>query len=326
MAVFTTVSRRELDTALADYGLPPALSVIGQSAGIDNTTLRVTTGAATVAVSLIESAVLARGLGFSLRWMRFLAAVGIRCPQPGRIAHLPRIGGKPVVVVPWVEGRSPEAVDAVACRLAGALLGRLHRRSRGFAAVRRNPRGLAWCRRAVPWLLPAEPVAERALTDAVVLIDPALPRGTIHGDLFPDNLLLDAQGPVVLDFFYASTDALLYDLAVAINAWCGLTDTGGLCAARTSALIDGYASERRLTPAECAAMPAALRLTALRFWLSRLAMRRRVQGAMLTGVRRPEFFGDRLHWLDGHRAVFRNREFHGYIAAPSLVIMRASAR
>ena len=48
------------------------------------------------------------------------------------------------------------------------------------------------------------------------------PIGLIHQDLFPDNLLVDERGELaaMLDLEQATYGPLLYDLAVALNAWC----------------------------------------------------------------------------------------------------------
>lgn len=105
-----------------------------------------------------------------------------------------------------------------------------------------------------------------------------LPLGTVHGDLFVDNVRFEEDRLVgVIDFEMASTEKLIWDVAVAINAWCwqpSARQMGGPAGrfdlARTRHLIKGYAAVRELSRVELAALPDELRLAAARFAITRL--------------------------------------------------------
>ena len=97
-----------------------------------------------------------------------------------------------------------------------------------------------------------------------------LPTGVIHADLFPDNVFFrDRELSGLIDFYFACTDFLAYDLAICLNAWCFEAD-GSLNVTKTRLLLDGYRRERPLTRGELAALPVLARGSALRFLLTRL--------------------------------------------------------
>ena len=97
-----------------------------------------------------------------------------------------------------------------------------------------------------------------------------MPVGVIHADLFQDNaFFLGDKISGVIDFYFACTDFLAYDLAICLNAWCFESD-GSLNVTKSRALINAYQKRRPLTPAERAALPVLARGAALRFLLTRL--------------------------------------------------------
>ncbi len=97
-----------------------------------------------------------------------------------------------------------------------------------------------------------------------------LPQGVIHADLFPDNVFfLGDRLSGFIDFYFACTDILAYDVAVCLNAWCFEKDFS-YNRTKGAALLRGYTSVRPLSMAEADALPILARGAAIRFMLTRL--------------------------------------------------------
>jgi homoserine kinase type II len=97
-----------------------------------------------------------------------------------------------------------------------------------------------------------------------------LPQGVIHADLFPDNVFFLADKlSGLIDFYFACTDMLAYDVAICLNAWCFEPDH---CfnVTKGKAMLQAYAKARPLSDREQAALPLLCRGAALRFLLTRL--------------------------------------------------------
>ena len=97
-----------------------------------------------------------------------------------------------------------------------------------------------------------------------------LPPGVIHADLFPDNVFfLKERISGLIDFYFACRDALAYDIAVCLNAWCFEPDLS-FNVTKARAMLSAYAGRRRLTQAEYEALPLLARGAAMRFFVTRL--------------------------------------------------------
>src|SRR6202043_3536601 len=97
-----------------------------------------------------------------------------------------------------------------------------------------------------------------------------LPTGVIHADLFPDNVFsLGERVSGIIDFTFACTDMLAYDVAICLNAWCFESDYS-FNVTKARAFLGAYGRERPLSEAEQNALPLLARGAALRFLLTRL--------------------------------------------------------
>jgi len=277
MAVFTTVSETDLAAWLSDYSLGQLQQLQGIASGIENTNYFVTTSNGRFVLTLFEK-LTASELPFYLNLMAHLARHGIPCPAPMANRHnqfLGELKGKPACIVSRLTGASTVAPTAEQCAAMGAMLGQMHLAGQSFAHNMPNPRGAAWRTATAPQVRPFLDSVQAALLDSEVELHArqnlaVLPQGVIHADLFRDNVLLegDRVGGLI-DFYFACTDALLYDVAITINDWCMNSD-GALHTVHAQTFLRAYHAVRPLQANEQAAWSLMLRLAALRFWLSRL--------------------------------------------------------
>ena len=290
MAVFTRVTEADIAVWLYNYSLGSLLELQGIPAGIENTNYFVSTSNGRFVLTLFEKLTPVE-LPFYLNLMSHLARHGIPCPAPVADRHnrfLGELNGKPACIVSRLSGKSVLQPTLSHCTAVGAMLGQMHSAGQSFGEQMVNSRGATWRAEAaqqVKKFLSAEDAAllesEVALHGAYPLND--LPRGVIHADLFRDNVLMDGERVGgLIDFYFACTDALLYDVAITVNDWCmtaagpstssgqALSTGSRLDDERARALLTAYHAARPFTAAETAAWPLTLRVAALRFWISRL--------------------------------------------------------
>lgn len=277
MSVFTTVSEAELTVWLGDYSLGQLLELQGIVSGVENTNYFVTTSNGRFVLTLFER-LTADELPFYLNLMAHLARHGIPCPSPvanRRNQFLDELNGKPACIVSRLSGKSTATPSSAQCAAIGAMLGQMHIAGQSFSQIMPNPRGTAWRAVTAPQVLTFLDAAQAVLLLNEVALHAQqdlarLPQGVIHGDLFRDNVLLeeDRIGGLI-DFYFACSDALLYDVAITVNDWCMNAD-GALDTARAQSFLRAYHAVRPLLDNERDAWPLMLRLAALRFWLSRL--------------------------------------------------------
>ncbi len=281
MAVYTEVTAPQLERFIADYELGALLSCKGIAEGVENSNYLLHAEAGFFILTLYEKRVAVDDLPFFLGLMDHLAARGINCPQPvkNRAGQaLGQLAGRPAVLVTFLDGVWIKSAGVQQCGQLGRALAQLHQAGADFGLRRPNALSLAsWPKlfaaaqdRAdeVSPGLAAETAAEIAFLEAHW--PGGLPQGVIHADLFPDNVFfLGDRLSGLIDFYFACTDALAYDLAVCLNAWC-FAEEGGFDRAKGAALLEGYRAVRPLSAAEVAALPVLARGAALRFMLTRL--------------------------------------------------------
>ena len=281
MAVYTEIGDDELKSFVALYDIGAVLSCKGIAEGIENSNFLLTTEYGNYILTLYEKRVARADLPFFIALMDHLAHHGVPCPTPVRARDgdaLRELCGRPAAIVTFLNGMSPRRIEPFHCAAIGTALAQLHCAGDSFGMARPNSLGVAGWRRlydscagradeVMPGLA-AELAAEMALFEAGW--PSALPRGVIHADLFPDNVFFrDRALSGLIDFYFACTDSLAYDIAVCLNAWCFEPDVS-FNVTKARQLVGHYRAGRKLTAAEIAALPLLARGSALRFLLTRL--------------------------------------------------------
>jgi homoserine kinase type II len=290
MAVYTKVSLKEANVLVRQLGLGDVTALRGIQGGIENTNYFATTTHGDYVLTLFERLSFEQ-LPYYLHLMQHLAQRGIPVPDPVGIAEGSKAGQilhtlkkKPASVVTKLRGKSELAPGVAHCAAVGDMLARMHLAGRDFAMDQPNLRGLAWWNETAPVVMPhLEPAQAQLLQSELAYQNhiaessayAALPQGAIHADLFRDNVMFDTVNGVpqlsgFFDFYFAGTDAWLFDIAVCLNDWCVDLPTGAHDAARCDAFLAAYQAVRPLAAAERQLLPALLRAGALRFWISRL--------------------------------------------------------
>ena len=282
MAVYTQVSAEQLSELLARYDLGTLVSAKGIAEGVENSNYLIDTTKRRLFLTLYEKRVDSADLPFFFALLDHLAERGVPVPRTYRDRdgrQLQEVAGRPACLIEFLPGVSVSAPTPAQARNVGAALGQMHAALAGLPLSRPNALGLAG------W----HDLAERCGRDGLEAIQPGLaqriadelgwldrywpddlPAAIVHGDLFPDNVLMrgDSVGGLI-DFYFAATEVRAWDLSVTHAAWSFSADGSRFDAAIGDALVAGYDASFGRSAAETKAFHVLARGACLRFLLTR---------------------------------------------------------
>ena len=286
MAVYTHLTSAEIARLLDRYDVGALRSAKGIAEGVSNSNWLVETeqdGAARrFILTVFEARTEAKDLPFFLGLLDHLAAKGQPVPRTIHTRDDERmiaVRGKSAALIEFLPGISIDEPTEAEARAVGAALAGLHRAARDFAPVRASSLAIPTCvkmlREEAGRFEDIDPRLGAILPDCGARIEAAwpagLPEGTIHADLFPDNVLfVDGRVTGLIDFYFACTGTLAFDLAVTHAAWSFTLADNAFRPEISASLIAGYESIRPLSGEERAALPVLAQGACLRFVATRV--------------------------------------------------------
>ncbi len=282
MAVYTVIPAPELAQIAQQYGVSNLNGARGIPAGSVNThyLLETTKGRYLLKVDETKTEAEVRR---EIDLLLFLRKHAFPCPEPiadRRGQYFREWGGKRLSLYRYIDGQGITKKHGTAqIEQAGRMLATLHGICKAYKKGIENrfnfervaeiyddvrPRLPAYFKRIIRTLDDERDYLKHYL-------EGKLPKGIVHGDLFPDNLLFKGQKLVaVLDFEAAGRGKFIFDMATAVNALCFDVESCHYQLRWFEAFVAGYESLRTLSLAEWDAFPNELRFSAFRFTVTRL--------------------------------------------------------
>ncbi len=290
MAVYTKVSSAEITQHLKDYNLGELVAMHEIIDGIDNSNFILETQKGKFILTIFESRINKNDLPFFVNFKLHLSQKGIYCPAPildNQGLAITEIKNKKSLIVTFLNGTSLkprqdgyyETITPQHCFEVGKISAQLHVAAQDFKVARDNDLGAAHFAKLFNKFahllddyqkdLRAEIEQNIAFINKNWRVD--LPSCVAHLDLFPDNVFFDQFGKAsgVIDFYFSARELMIYDLAIAVNAWC-FDHENNFSEEKFREMIRGYESIRQLSAAEKDFLAIALFAAAMRFLLTRL--------------------------------------------------------
>jgi homoserine kinase type II len=281
MAVYTDVVAEDLQKFLASYDIGELLAYKGIAEGVENSNFLLHTSRGYFILTLYEKRVATADLPFFIGLMEHLAARGLTCPQPVKNRDgeaLGELAKRPAAIVTFLDGMWIRRPSAAHCGALGAALAQLHLAGADFSLTRKNALSVEGWRPLYEIANDRCDKVQKGLGQVIAvelnLLEKqwprTLPKGVIHADLFPDNVFFLADKlSGLIDFYFACTDTLAYDIAICLNAWCFEQDHS-FNVTKGRAMLQSYTKQRALSKEEHESLPLLCRGAALRFLLTRL--------------------------------------------------------
>ena len=284
MAVYTKLSKSEIDKILSNYNLGNLDTFKGIEEGIENTNYFLLINKKKFILTIYERRVKSKDLPFFSDLMSNLNKANFKCPAPilnNKNETITDFEGKKLMIVSFLEGKAKQNLSPSNCKSIGVEIAKMHELTKNLKLKRKNDLSIKSWRSLFETVkdkcsnihedLPK--LIEENLNDVEKNWPKDLPKGIIHADLFHDNIFfMHDKFSGIIDFYFSCEDYFAFEIAICFNALCfdGLKSNLSFNVTKAKNFIEGYTSVRKLTDEEKENIKVLSQGAALSFLLTRV--------------------------------------------------------
>jgi len=284
MAVYTKLSKENIEEILSNYSIGNLKEFRGIEEGIENTNYFLFVDNKKYILTIYEKRVKEKDLPFFSQLMSDLDKAGFKCPVPivsNNKKTVINYQNKNLMIVSFLEGKAKNILNPEDCGTVGREVAKMHEITKNFKIQRDNNLSI------ISWRKIFDQVKDKCVQihkDLPLLIESNLkdveknwprdlPKGIIHADLFSDNIFFkDNNFSGIIDFYFSCNDFYALEIAICFNALCFDGPKNNLSFNVTKAInfINGYNQIRKINDDEKKCIKVLSQGSALRFLLTRV--------------------------------------------------------
>ena len=282
MAVFTKLSKTEIENYLGLYDIGSLNQYSEIVEGIENTNYKIICNGTPYILTIFEKRVNEDDLPFFINLKLYLNQNNFKCPRPiqnrnGEIIN--SIKNKKAVIISFIEGNKIDKPNINECNEIGKMLGNLHNLTINFNESRQNSLDIKEWKNLLSKCTKNEDkkfdIILKELENEIDFLESVwpknIPSGVVHADLFKDNVFFkDEKITGVIDFYFSCYHFFLYDISIVINDWCFDSNGKIFNYEYYKAILNGYNEHKKITQKEIDSFNIILRSAAVRILVTRL--------------------------------------------------------
>ena len=282
MAVFTKLSKTEIENYLGLYDIGSLNQYSEIVEGIENTNYKIICNGTPYILTIFEKRVNEDDLPFFINLKLYLNQNNFKCPRPiqnrnGEIIN--SIKNKKAVIISFIEGNKIDKPNINECNEIGKMLGNLHNLTINFNESRQNSLDIKEWKNLLSKCTKNEDkkfdIILKEVENEIDFLESVwpknIPAGVVHADLFKDNVFFkDEKITGVIDFYFSCYHFFLYDISIVINDWCFDSNGKIFNYEYYKAILNGYNEHKKITQQEIDSFNIILRSAAVRILVTRL--------------------------------------------------------